>query len=145
MRAQLAHWLDDTVDRRPLAKRTALDRFVEERDHLVTLPRHPYDTARVVYRVCGIDGFVAGAGNHYAVPYDHVTEILPVCITQRELFVYAADLRCVARHELGPRGAGLRLDPAGLHPRRSARAPSTSTSSASRSPTWESMPPSSSA
>jgi transposase len=116
MRAQLAQWLDDIVDHRPLARRTALDRFAEERDHLVSLPRHPYDTARVVYRVCGIDGFVAWAGNHYAVPYDHVTDLLPVRITQRELFVYAADLRCVARHELAPRGAGLRLDPAGLHP-----------------------------
>jgi len=82
----------------------------------VPLPRHPYDTARVVYRVCSIDGFVAWDGNHYAVPYDHVTDILPVRITQRELFVYAADLRCVARHQLAPRGAGLKLDPAGLHP-----------------------------
>jgi transposase len=116
MRAQLASWLDHTADHRVLGKRTALERFAEEREHLVALPRHPYDTARVVYRVCGIDGFVAWAGNHYAIPYDHVTDLLPVRITQRELFVYAADLRCVARHELAPRGAGLRLDPAGLHP-----------------------------
>lgn len=123
MRAQLAHWLEHTVDPRKLHKRTALERFAEEREHLVPLPRHPYDTARVVYRVCGIDGFVAWAGNHYAVPYDHVTEILPLRITQRELFVYAADLRCVAHHELGPRGAGLRLDPAGLHPAPRRRSP----------------------
>ena len=123
MRAQLAHWLEHIVDHRRLDKRSALERFAEERPHLVALPRQPYDTARVIYRVCGIDGFVAWAGNHYAVPYDHVTDLLPVRITQRELFVYAADLRCVARHELAPRGAGLRLDPAGLHPppqRRSA-------------------------
>jgi transposase len=123
MRAQLAHWLEHIVDHRVLDKRTALDRFAEERDHLVSLPRHPYDTARVVYRVCGIDGFVAWAGNHYAVPYDHVTDLLPVRITQRELFVYAADLRCVARHELGPRGAGLKLDPAGLHPAPQRKSP----------------------
>jgi len=116
MRAQVADWLDRIVDHRKLYKRTALERFTEERAHLVPLPSKPYDTARVVYRVCGIDGFVAWAGNHYAVPYDHVTEILPLRITQHELFVYAADLRCVARHELAPRGAGLRLDPAGLHP-----------------------------
>ncbi len=116
MRAQLTHWLDHTVDHRLLHKRTALERFSEERAHLVTLPRHPYDTARVVYRVCGIDGFVAWAGNHYAVPYDHVTDLLPVRITQHELFVYAADLRCIAHHELAPRGTGLRLDPARLHP-----------------------------
>jgi hypothetical protein len=116
MRAQLADWLDRIVDHRKLDKRTALERFAQEREHLVSLPRHPYDTARVVYRVCRIDGFVDWAGNRYAVPYEHVTDILPVRITQRELFVYAADLRCVARHELAPRGAGLKLDPAGLHP-----------------------------
>lgn len=116
MRAQLADWLERIVDHRKLEKRTALERFAEEKEHLVPLPRHPYDTARVVYRVCSIDGFVAWEANHYAVPYDHVTDILPVRITQRELFVYAADLRCVARHELAPRGAGLKLDPAGLHP-----------------------------
>lgn len=117
MRAQLADWLDRIVDHRPLHKRTALDRYAEEKDHLVKLPRHPYDTARVVYRVCGIDGFVDWRGNRYAVPYDHVTDILPVRITQRELFVYAADLRCIARHELAPRGVGAKLDPAGLHQR----------------------------
>jgi transposase len=116
MRAQLAVWLDSIVDHRRHEKRTALERFAEEKEHLVSLPRHPYDTARVMYRVCGIDGFVAWAGNRYAVPYDHVTDLLPVRVTERELFVYAADLRCVARHELAPRGAGAKLDPAGLHP-----------------------------
>lgn len=117
MKAQLARWLDTIVDPRRRHGETALDRFAREREHLVPLPRHPYDTARVVYRVCTIDGFVAWEGNAYAVPYDHVTDILPVRITQRELFVYAADLTCIARHELAPRGKGLRLDAAGLHPR----------------------------
>lgn len=117
LRAQLAHWLDAIVDQRRRHGETPLDRFTREREHLVPLPRHPYDTARVVYRVCTIDGFIAWEGNAYAVPYDHVTDILPVRITQRELFVYAADLTCVARHELAPRGKGLRLDPAGFHRR----------------------------
>jgi transposase len=116
MRAQLAHWLDTIVDHRKRERRTALERFAEEKPHLRPLPRHPYDTARVVYRLCSIDGFVAWDGNRYAVPYDYVTDIVPVRITQHELFVYAADLRCVARHELAPRGVGLSLDPAGLHP-----------------------------
>ena len=123
MRAQLAVWLDRIVDHRVRNRNTALERFAEEREHLVSLPRHPYDTARVLYRVCGIDGYVAWGGNHYAVPYDHVTELLPVRVTERELFVYAADLRCVARHELAPRGAGKRLDPAGLHPRPQRKSP----------------------
>lgn len=116
LQAQLAHWLDAVVDQRRRHGKTPLDRFVEEKGHLVPLPRHPYDTARVVYRLCSIDGFVSWEGNAYAVPYDHVTDLLPIRITQRELFVYAADLACVARHELAPRGLGLKLDPAGLHP-----------------------------
>jgi len=116
MRAQLAQWTDEIVDHRRRHKTTALERFAQEREKLVSLPRHPYDTARVVYRVCGIDGFVDWEGNRYAVPYDHVTDILPVRVTQRELFVYAADLKCVARHELALRGQGLKLDPAQLHP-----------------------------
>jgi transposase len=116
MRAQLTEWLDRTVDLRRHHGHTCLERFAEEKDKLVPLPGHPYDTARVAYRVCSIDGFVDWESNRYAVPYDHVTDILPVRVTQRELFVYAADLRCIARYELGPRGAGLKLDPAGLHP-----------------------------
>lgn len=115
LQAQLAHWIDTIVDQRRRHGSTALERFEKERDHLIPLPRHHYDTARVVYRTCTIDGFVAWAGNEYAVPYDHVTDILPVRITQRELFVYAADLRCIARHELAPRGTGKKFDPEGFH------------------------------
>jgi hypothetical protein len=114
---QLAHWLDHTVDHRRRNRRTPLERFAEERDHLLPLPRHPYDTARVAYRLCSIDGFVDWAGNRYAVPYDHVTDLLPVRITQHELFVYAANLECIARHELAPRGGGHKLDPHDYHPR----------------------------
>lgn len=119
MRAQLAEWERTTCDLRPSKrdKTTALERFDEERAHLVPLPRHPYDTARVVYRLCSIDGFVAWDGNRYAVPYEHVTDFLPVRITQREILVYAADLALVARHELRPRSAGLDVDPDGLHRR----------------------------
>ncbi|XXY51987.1 IS21 family transposase [Sorangium sp. So ce269] len=116
LKAQLARWLDTIVDQRRRHGKTPLDRFAEEREHLVPLPRHPYDTARVIYRICSIDGFVAWEGNAYAVPYDHITDFLPVRITQHELFVYGADLSCIARHELAPRGQGLKLDPAGLHP-----------------------------
>jgi transposase len=119
MRAQLAQWERTTCDLRPSKrdKTTALQRFAEEQPHLRELPCHPYDTARVVYRLCSIDGFVSWDGNRYAIPYDHVTDFLPVRITQRELFVYAADLTLVARHELGPRSAGHDLDPMGFHRR----------------------------
>jgi transposase len=116
LRIQLGQWLDSVVDLRRRHGRTCLERFAEEKSKLVPLPRHPYDTARVAYRICSIDGFVDWEGNRYAVPYEHVTDILPVRVTQRELFVYAADLRCIARHELAPRGAGAKLDPTGYHP-----------------------------
>jgi transposase len=116
LRRQLASWLNDVADQRLYHKRTVLDHFAQERPHLRPLPAHPYDTARVVYRLCSMDGFVAWDGNQYAVPYEHVTDILPVRITQRELLVYAPDLRCIARHELAPRGAGQKLDPQQLHP-----------------------------
>lgn len=109
LRAQLSWWLDNVCDTRKhkKTKRTPLEMFVaEERDHLLPLPAHPYDTARVAYCVCSIDGYVSWAGNRYAVPYDHVTDILPVRITQHEIFIYAADLECVAQQELAPRSAG---------------------------------------
>lgn len=118
LRTQLAHWERAVHDLRPHKKtrRPPLEMFeAEEKDKLVPLPTHPYDTARVLYRICSIDGFVSWEGNRYAVPYDHVTDILPIRITQRELFVYATDLRTVARHELAPRGAGKDVDPHGLH------------------------------
>lgn len=120
LRAQLADWERKVHDLRPHKKtrRSPLEMFdAEERDKLVPLPSHPYDTARVRYQLCSIDGFVAWEGNRYAVPYDHVTDFLPVRITQHELFVYAADLRVVARHELAPRGANQDIDPQGFHRR----------------------------
>jgi transposase len=117
MRAQLAAWLDGICDQRRRSKKTPtpIERFAEEKQHLRPLPAHPYDTARVVYRVCSIDGFVAIDGNRYAVPYEHVTDILPVRVTQTEVFIYAADLKLVARHELAPRSAGRDVAPPGTH------------------------------
>ncbi len=119
--AQLTHWLATVVDVRKRHGTTSLERFAEEAPHLVPLPRHPYDTARVAYRLCSIDGFIDWQGNRYAVPYDHITDFLPVRITDHELFVYAADLACVAAHELAPRGQGLKLDPQGFHRRDASR------------------------
>jgi len=114
--AQLTRWLDEVCDLRPRHGSTPLERFAIEQPNLLPLPLHPYDTARVVYRVANLEGYVPYEGNEYAVPYDHVTDLLPVRITERQLFVYAADLRCIARHELAPRSSHLKLDPERLHP-----------------------------
>ena len=118
MRAQLARWESEICDTRinKTTRRAPLELFeAEERAALLPLPAHPYDTARVAYRICSIDGFVAWDGNRYAVPYEHVTDLVPLRITQHELFVYAADLRCVARHELAPRGGGRTVAKPGTH------------------------------
>jgi transposase len=124
--AQLAHWLDTIADPRPLKRmrrRTRLELFAEEQPQLRPLPRHPYDTARVVYRLCDIEGFIAWEGNWYSLPYEHVTEILPVRVTEHELFVYKADLTCIARHELLPRGAQERAILPGHRPPRAEHGP----------------------
>jgi transposase len=116
-RRQLRQWLKNTVDPRPYKGRTTLERFAEEAPHLVPLPLHPFDTARVVYRICSIDGFVDYQGNRYAVPYDHVTDFLPLRITERELFIYAADFSCIASYELAERSGYQDIDPNGFHRR----------------------------
>lgn len=117
LRAQLTVWQDEVSDVRVdrVRKQRSIDLFEAEAPHLVPLPLHPYDTARVVYRVCSIDGFVAWDGNRYAVPYEAIYDLVPVRITARELFVYAPDLRLLVRHELAPRSAGIDVNPPGVH------------------------------
>lgn len=117
MRAQLSQWQETISDPRPhkRLKRPRMDLFAEESAHLRPLPVHPYDTARVLYKLCNIEGDITWDGNRYAVPYEHVTDFLPVRITQHEIFIYAADLSLVERYELAPRSAGADVDPRGLH------------------------------
>jgi transposase len=108
LQAQLVYWMDTIADLRPLKRmkrRTRMELFAEEQPLLRPLPRHPYDTARVLYKLCDIAGWIAWQGNWYSLPYEYVTELLPVRITEHELFVYKPDLNCLARHELKPRGA----------------------------------------
>jgi transposase len=123
--AQLEGWRTGTSDLRPhpKAKRQPIELFAEECSALLPLPQHPYDTARVIYRLCDIEGYVAWEGNRYSLPYEHVTDILPVRVTQREIYVYAADLKLIARHELRPKGAGVTLDLPGHRPPAARRGP----------------------
>ena len=117
LRTQLARWQDEVSDVRidRTGKQRTIDLFAAEAPHLLPLPRHPYDTARVVYRVCSIDGFVAWDGNRYAVSYEAVYDLMPVRVTAHELFVYAPDLRLRVRHELAPRSNGIDVNPPGIH------------------------------
>jgi transposase len=117
---QLAEWMTGTSDERVhrKTKRVVRVMYEEEREHLMPLPTHAYDTARVVYRLCDIGGFVSWEGNRYSVPYEHVTDILPMRVTQMELFVYGPDLKLLARHEKRPKGTHEDAELAGHHPGR---------------------------
>ena len=110
LREQARRWLAEVVEVRHHPKmrdRRVIDVFeADERAALRPLPAHPYDTARVVYRLCDIEGFVRWEGNRYSVPYEHVTELVPVRITQSEIFIYGPDLSCIAQHQLLPKGRG---------------------------------------
>ena len=116
---QLSWWIANVSDPRPhrKAKRSPLEMFSEEATRLRSLPSHDFDTARVVYRVCDIEGFIAWEGNRYSLPYEHVTDLLPVRVTQTELFVYSAELSLLARHALREAGEGEDAELAGHHPR----------------------------
>ena len=123
---QLTQWLDTIADLRPLKRlrrRTRLELFAEEQPRLRALPGHPYDTARVLYKLCDIEGFITWESNRYSLPYEYVTDILPVRITENELFIYTADLRCIARHSLLARGAQLQSILDGHRPRHAERGP----------------------
>jgi len=126
LKAQLAHWLDTICDARPLKRmkrRTRMELFAEEQPLLRPLPRHPYDTARVLYKLCDLAGFIAWESNWYSLPYDYVTDILPVRVTETELFIYRADLKCIAQHPLLPRGAQRTSVLEGHRPRFADRGP----------------------
>jgi len=126
LEVQLTQWLDAIADLRPLKRlrrRTRLELFAEEQPLLRALPAHPYDTARVLYKLCDIEGFITWESNGYSLPYEYVTDILPVRITEHELFIYKADLSCIARHPLLARGAQLQSILDGHRPPHAERGP----------------------
>lgn len=110
MKQQLGWWLDHVADARvPRGEREPiLTRFAEEVPHLRPLPARPYDTARVIYRLCDAMGCIAWDGNLYEVPYEHVTDYLAVRITSEQVIVYGRDLRPVATHARRAKGLGER-------------------------------------
>jgi hypothetical protein len=101
-----AQWLAQTADVRfhQEIKARPIDRFQEEKPHLLGLPARPYDTARVLYRTVNSEGHVMYQQNFYSVPWQRIGELLPVRITEKELIVYGPDVREIARHELYPSG-----------------------------------------
>jgi transposase len=99
-------WLAEIADVRihRETKRRPIDLFQQEKPHLLPLPVQPYDTARVLYRTVDADGHIAYQQNFYSVPWQHMGELLPVRVTEKEVMVYGPDVKEIARHELYPSG-----------------------------------------
>lgn len=126
LKAQLTHWMDTIADPRPLKRmrhRSRLELFAEEQPLLRPLPRHHYDTAHVLYKPCNIEGYIEWDGNLYSLPYEHVTEILPVRVTENEVFIYKPDLTCIACHPRLPHSAQQKSVLDGHRPRRCEHGP----------------------
>jgi len=90
--------IHDTTKERPI------DRFAREKEHLLPLPAHPYDTAEVGYRVVSDDAFVRWDDVRYSVPFSAVLDLVVVRVTEHEVFVYSCDLTRIAAHQKAPRG-----------------------------------------
>jgi transposase len=103
-------WMDNTSDLHvhDTTKERPIDRFAREREHLLPLPRHPFDTAEVGYRVVSDDAWVRWDDVRYSVPYANVLDVVVLRVTEHEVFVYSSDLSRIAAHARAPRG---HLDP----------------------------------
>jgi hypothetical protein len=98
----LSHVADVRVHRE--TKQRPLDRYAEERPHLIALPATPYDVSTVEYRVVNVEGCVVYRQNSYSVPWRYIGQALPVRVTETAVIVYSSQLEEVARHGLVPRG-----------------------------------------
>jgi hypothetical protein len=95
-------WMANVADVRQhrTMKKRPLDAYAEEQPHLLPLPAHHYDTAKVVYRVVDSGGYISHGNNQYSVPWQLVGELLPVRVTEDELFVYDRRIKQLAKHLL---------------------------------------------
>jgi hypothetical protein len=93
-----------------------LELFLEQEQAALTpLPLHPYDSAEVALRVCSLDGYIDFETNRYPVPYEHVTDILTMKVTEQEVLIYSPELSLIIRHERSPAGGKLTLDSTSIH------------------------------
>ncbi len=102
-------WLEQIDHRKhDTTKRPPLEMWEDEREHLVPLPEHPYDTAEVLYRSVGPEWHIPYKQNFYSVSYLRIGQTLPVRVTDNELIVYSPDIREITRHELAPAASNLK-------------------------------------
>jgi transposase len=99
-----AQWLANTADVRlhQEIKARPIDRFQEEKTHLLRLPVQPYDTALVLYRTVNSEGYIQHRQNFYSVPWQRIGQLLPVRVGEKELIVYGPNVKEITRHPLYP-------------------------------------------
>jgi hypothetical protein len=97
----LAHVADVRVHRE--TKQRPIDRFAEERPHLIPLPEQAYDTAQVCHRIADVEGYVSYQQNGYSVPLSYIGQALPLRVSAEEVIIYSPAVVEIARHRLFPR------------------------------------------
>jgi hypothetical protein len=123
---QLLQWNLEVADVRlhGTTRMRPVDRFQEELPHLLPLPRQPYDTAEIAYRMVALDGMVSWDGNFYSVPPDHAGQIVVARATEHEVVLLSSgDLGELARHQRCPAGGRQRLQLPAHRPRRERAGP----------------------
>jgi hypothetical protein len=80
-----------------------VDRHVEERPNLLTLPVRPFDASEVVYRTVDAEGFVVYRNNFYATPWRLIGQPVALRTTEDELMIHDRAFVEAARHPLFPR------------------------------------------
>lgn len=122
LRREARRWMQETSDvhRHDTTNERPIDRFEREKDALIALPRKPYDTARVGYRVLSNEGFVEWDTVKYSFPYEFILELGVVRDTGDEIVIYSSDLKEVARHERVQPGHEPVINPL-HHPRKARR------------------------
>jgi transposase len=95
-------WLANVADTRihRKTKKRPIDAHQEELPHLLSLPRHHFDTSQVIYRVVDVEGFVQYRNNRYSVPWRYIGVLVPVRLTEDTLMVYNDQVELIARHRL---------------------------------------------
>jgi transposase len=99
----LATFTADDLDLRPhgTTGQPPLDRFAQEREHLLPLPAVPFIGSHELLRRVSWDCLVAYDGSRYSVPWTHAGKQVWLRVSQgRQLIVRGQDGQEIARHSL---------------------------------------------
>jgi transposase len=101
LKQQLVDWLLTKNDVRihRTTQRRPIDMYAEETSCLEPLPKQPFDTSQVIYRIVNNEACIEFEGYFYAVPPALRFETCPVRITPVEVLIYSPDCELVIVHK----------------------------------------------